>query len=115
MDFNTTNESQIRNTFKLDSCGQLYAPTWLKLHTIKKSEDHIKLTKGERNVDKRRTKDGKWVDRDAPEIPRKLELEMDWLLKYISTLYFSCVFDSLFDFLRFRLSTLRFFALCSFH
>ncbi|GAA5841801.1 hypothetical protein JCM5353_007773 [Sporobolomyces roseus] len=84
-DYSTTHESQIRHTFKLESCGELYAPTWLALRKIKKSVDHIKLTRGERNMDKRKTKDGKWVDRVTPEIPRKLELEMNWLEKYVMT------------------------------
>jgi len=56
----------------------------LALRKIKKSVDHIKLTRGERNMDKRKTKEGKWVDRVTPEIPRKLELEMNWLEKYVS-------------------------------
>lgn len=108
VDYDTTNEPQIRNTFKLDSCGELYAPAWLKLRLIKKSEEHIKLGKSS-NVQKRRNKEGKWVDRDAPEIPSKSELEMKWLEKYIGQFLppFMSSWDHSFSFSTFYFSFLH--------
>lgn len=87
VDWKKVSQSSIRKVFTM--CKGFYAPTWLKLHSLKQDElfDLVKISR-ERDTEWQDKKDkdtGKMVKvkRDAPPTSRKLELEMDWLQKYV--------------------------------
>ncbi|GAA5869898.1 hypothetical protein JCM16303_001834 [Sporobolomyces ruberrimus] len=81
-DYNKVNEAQIRFVFKSDACRELYAPAWLRLLAIKKKGELILVEKARDMDNKLAQKTGKKVPREQPESSRKLELEMNWLMKY---------------------------------
>ncbi|GAA5978656.1 hypothetical protein JCM5350_002468 [Sporobolomyces pararoseus] len=87
-DWKTVNQTSIRNAFNSEECGQFYAPTWLKLHELKKAGviDLMELKRARdmewKEVVDKETGKRKKVKKEEPMLSRKLDLEMDWLQAY---------------------------------